>query len=221
VITFTLLMLKSRIVKPFFEASRDVVYLAHVPVRCRVSDSEKFGLTEETPIEVELSAQDLWDLSVLPASEHQELRAEPQAAEQRPAEAVSVVEQPVPTRAAPSRNNRISVPRIALALTLAVAAVSVFGARYQYQPPIPERPASPPSNSLQSEPASFEKAPLATDSQRPPVLFRNPFDASEVFEFPPDTSRAEARAAVADLLVKRATERQQQTETRLSQRRSH
>lgn len=40
-----------------------------------------------------------------------------------------------------------------------------------------------------------------------PVYFRNPFDATEVFEFPPGTSQAEARDAVADLLLKRARER--------------
>ncbi len=40
-----------------------------------------------------------------------------------------------------------------------------------------------------------------------PVRFRNPFDKSEVFEFPAGTSRAEARAAVAKLLRQRARER--------------
>lgn len=41
-----------------------------------------------------------------------------------------------------------------------------------------------------------------------PLQFRNPFDWSEVFEFPPGTSRAEARAAVAEVLVQRARDRQ-------------
>lgn len=41
----------------------------------------------------------------------------------------------------------------------------------------------------------------------PPVRFRNPFDKSEVFEFPAGTSRAEARKAVAQLLRERARER--------------
>ena len=40
-----------------------------------------------------------------------------------------------------------------------------------------------------------------------PVYFRNPFDASEVFAFPPGTGQSEARDAVADLLLKRARER--------------
>jgi hypothetical protein len=37
-----------------------------------------------------------------------------------------------------------------------------------------------------------------------PVLFKNPFDRTEVFEFPPGTSQAEARDAVAEALMERA-----------------
>jgi hypothetical protein len=41
-----------------------------------------------------------------------------------------------------------------------------------------------------------------------PVRFTNPFDPTEVFEFPTGTSEEEAHAAVADLLVNRARERE-------------
>ena len=37
-----------------------------------------------------------------------------------------------------------------------------------------------------------------------PVRLKNPFDRSEVFEFPPGTTHAEARDAVAKLLLERA-----------------
>lgn len=40
-----------------------------------------------------------------------------------------------------------------------------------------------------------------------PVRFRNPFDKTEVFEFPPGTTKAEARDAVAQILLDRAAER--------------
>jgi hypothetical protein len=40
-----------------------------------------------------------------------------------------------------------------------------------------------------------------------PMRFRNPFDASEVFEFPPGTTPIQARDAVAELLSQRARER--------------
>ncbi len=44
--------------------------------------------------------------------------------------------------------------------------------------------------------------------ESPPVRFTNPFDATEVFEFPPGTSEAEARQAVAAVLLQRARDRQ-------------
>ena len=47
----------------------------------------------------------------------------------------------------------------------------------------------------------------AVDSPDPPVRFTNPFDRSEVFEFPPGTSQAEARQAAAERLLQRARER--------------
>jgi hypothetical protein len=48
------------------------------------------------------------------------------------------------------------------------------------------------------------------EAQNLPTRFANPFDASEVFEFPPGTTEDEARAAVADILLKRARERRTQ-----------
>jgi hypothetical protein len=53
-------------------------------------------------------------------------------------------------------------------------------------------------------------APTATPPPPPPgepVRFKNPFDRSEVFEFPPGTSPAEARQAVAELLMERGRDR--------------
>lgn len=42
---------------------------------------------------------------------------------------------------------------------------------------------------------------------RPPVQVRNPFDATEVFEFPADTTKNEAHEAMAKLLLERARDR--------------
>lgn len=50
-------------------------------------------------------------------------------------------------------------------------------------------------------PDSRSKPPVVEGS---PVTFRNPFDRTEVFTFPPGTTVAQARAQVADLLFKRA-----------------
>ncbi len=41
----------------------------------------------------------------------------------------------------------------------------------------------------------------------PSIRVTNPFDSSEVFEFPPGTSRAEAHQFVANLLLQRARDR--------------
>ena len=60
-------------------------------------------------------------------------------------------------------------------------------------------------------PTPVETAPPTVASSPPtpaePVRVKNPFDHSEVFEFPPGTSPAEARQAVADLLMERARDR--------------
>jgi hypothetical protein len=62
-------------------------------------------------------------------------------------------------------------------------------------------------------------APLAAveappEIEQPPVQVANPFDKSEVFEFPAGTTDAQARDAVADMLMKRAMERQDQLNLR-------
>jgi hypothetical protein len=53
-----------------------------------------------------------------------------------------------------------------------------------------------------------------------PVKFINPFDATEVFEFPAGTTPVAARDAVAELLLNRARERRAETEFRLRDRKS-
>lgn len=49
---------------------------------------------------------------------------------------------------------------------------------------------------------------LIASSVIPTVRVRNPFDASEVFEFPAGTSHAESHEKVAQILLQRARERQ-------------
>jgi hypothetical protein len=49
--------------------------------------------------------------------------------------------------------------------------------------------------------------PDETQQKKSPVRYKNPFDPSEVFEFPPGTSPTKARELVADLLLQRARDR--------------
>jgi hypothetical protein len=60
--------------------------------------------------------------------------------------------------------------------------------------------------------------PVAAPPLEPPVRFINPFDATEVFEFPPGTTQSDARQAVADFLLQRARDRYQRPTPSLAQR---
>jgi hypothetical protein len=54
-------------------------------------------------------------------------------------------------------------------------------------------------------------APAPNAPPRAPVVqVINPFDATEVFEFPAETTKSEARNAIAELLLQRARERRRQ-----------
>jgi hypothetical protein len=66
---------------------------------------------------------------------------------------------------------------------------------------IPAVTTAPRSDTRTPEP------PPPTSTAPEPLRYPNPFDASEVFEFPPGTSEVEARDAVADLLLQRARDR--------------
>jgi hypothetical protein len=62
-------------------------------------------------------------------------------------------------------------------------------------------PVPPPRIAAVTLPAAPPK------TEQPLVRVRNPFDAFEVFEFPPETTMAEAREAMAQLLLQRARTR--------------
>jgi hypothetical protein len=88
----------------------------------------------------------------------------------------------------------------------ALAAGMLYGTA-----PAPAITPSPAPAEIAPEPpppaAEKPQTPAAESPVVTPVFFANPFDGSEVFEFPPGTSEREARDAVADALLKRARER--------------
>lgn len=91
-------------------------------------------------------------------------------------------------------------------LTLATAVVIAMGAAIVWQ--------WIPANHLPPAPAVaspalvvFPPVTVAEPEGRPPVQVKNPWDGTEVFEFPAGTSETEARETVAALLLQRARNR--------------
>lgn len=72
----------------------------------------------------------------------------------------------------------------------------------------PQPPASAAARSTAVNPGRA----LIASSSKPAVRVTNPFDATEVFEFPSGTSDAEGRDKVAQILLQRARERRSQWE---------
>ena len=97
----------------------------------------------------------------------------------------------------------LAYPAITLVVAALLMGVAVEGYPLTVRPLVTSTAAI--SRAAPIIPASPASAPL-------PVRFANPFDATEVFEFPPGTSEAEAHDAVADLLTKRAQDREERRE---------
>ena len=157
--------------------------------------NQRIAGSEAPDAEVELSAQDLLDLSI-PCDNNEIVSVEPSAAAPK-------------ERAAPAAAHRhVWFETIAALLILAVGtggALYVVGSNYRT------------SRSAAQERAPQSQLPASVpNGEGQPVLFANPFDANEVFEFPAGTSNAEARDAVAEILMERALERQRQFDARLS-----
>jgi hypothetical protein len=165
---------------------------------------------EPASTEVELSADDLLALAKVPsigepesapvASASASVHTAPasRSAESRPASSQM--------RAARAPSTRRVMWRIALALGLTTAAIVGGVPLYQYGSSRGAHPSSMPIS-----PQRWIGVDSSASDEEPegePVRFANPFDASEVFEFPPGTNEAEARDAVRRMLVERAMERQ-------------
>jgi len=95
---------------------------------------------------------------------------------------------------------------VAVVLGLAAIAIALW--------PSPQRPAAAAQTGL---PTVSTKASLSSSASQTvlpvdsPTRFANPFDASEIFEFPAGTTEDDARQSVAEILFERARERGVQT----------
>lgn len=163
-----------------------------------MNDPIYVDFTDASETEVELSAQDLMDLPpvAVPAESPQQAVTECRPVEHRSAEAAEV-------RKPARRPGLLTVPRMAWSVGLVVAAGVVVAANQMYSAPELPTPAPVIVSSIPQQPD-----PVPVEEERPPTLVRNPFDENEVFELAPGLSREEARAAVAQLLLERAAQRQ-------------
>jgi hypothetical protein len=92
------------------------------------------------------------------------------------------------------------------AIILQIAMVTIASGAIAYVATNPQQlartvVAAPPAHVI--APKTSPPPPLPPE----PVTFANPFDATEVFQFPSGTSETEARQSVAELLMQRARER--------------
>jgi hypothetical protein len=111
---------------------------------------------------------------------------------------------PEPAKSGYSGFVRRRTQRIDLVCTFAFAAVILSITAATGWRAVVGQPTAPPVATA----APSSAAPAAyTQPQRPLVHVTNPFDASEVFEFPAETTEAEARNAIAELLLQRAHDR--------------
>jgi hypothetical protein len=86
---------------------------------------------------------------------------------------------------------------VAIALPLVLAAIAAGYALYSDVEPTGAVSGSQPQ----------EWTAMDTEPPGEPLRVANPFDSTEVFEFPAGTSEAEAQEAVAAFLIERATRR--------------
>jgi len=154
--------------------------------------------------EVELSAE---ELQALPSTSEVVLA--------QSSESSAVKTTPAPIRPAPVENAWLSYMRELSAAqilgSLAVVIVTSIAVSANFNDPTAPGAATSPASAwspIPSRPSTIDSdEPQLLPAAKPSTFFKNPFDETEVFEFPPGTSYEEARAKVADLLMKRARER--------------
>jgi hypothetical protein len=156
------------------------------------------NLGEDT-IELELSPQDLLTLSRA-SGEANALapRVDAMSCAESALKAVSSTAPDTP------RMGRLSLARVGGVLSIAAAVIALAGAAHRaVVAPSVTAAAINPSGSPAADTTRWP-----AESTNSNVRIRNPFDASEVFDFPPGTSEAGARLAVSNILLRRARDRQ-------------
>ena len=96
---------------------------------------------------------------------------------------------------------------VAAALMIVIAIASLSTARLATEAKTNTTHQTPGLVAAATPVPTATQSPIPVGVEAQPLRFKNPFDKSEVFEFPPGTTLEEARASVADLLIQRAQDR--------------
>ncbi len=117
--------------------------------------------------------------------------------------------------AAPARTRRFRFWPVGLAIAVIGIATAIIWR------PAPHRVAQPMASlpAVKITPPAASEPALPAPPPAPPVRVRNPFDETEVFEFPAGTTKAEARQKISEVLLQRAVERRSQSQDRRRSRR--
>lgn len=153
-----------------------------------MKESGYIDFTDASETEVELTAQDLLSLPAAAVNKEQPVQPVVRASTEK-AKALP-----------PARRQGFSLPKMAWGVALAVVGGVVVAANHMYS--VPKR--------IEPVPVIVSTIPQEPDpvvEERPPTLVANPFDSSEVFELAPGLNEEEARAAVEQLLLERASQR--------------
>jgi hypothetical protein len=159
---------------------------------------------QDADSEVELSAEQLRELSVTSTSREQAERATLGAGLPVTLPASAPRSASPEAHGSGSRDDRSAVFRVGRSLGAVVAVMITGGALHHYGTSGTLDHAASPTLTRAASHAAWAIPEPGGDT----IRFANPFDASEVFEFPAGTTETEAREAVADFLVERAMNRQ-------------
>jgi len=163
-------------------------------------EGQKAPGTDDDTWELELNAGQMLELS-------QQADAAPTPQQSTPPAQTSGLlpaEPPQPGR----RPTRLRLWSLTLSVAAlgTVAAIAWWGRAAERKPPAVVLQAQAVTATATQMPA---EPPVPDAPPEPPVQVRNPFDAKEIFEFPPGTSETDARQQVVELLMQRARERRQ------------
>jgi len=168
-------------------------------------NSARFGdNSDEDTIELELRPEHVRALSLAGESSKQRVeRAPPPRRSHIP---------PAPRQTAHATDVWVSLT-VAAVLGITALVVALWPSDESAKTPAAAQAVVPATASTLDTFSGSTTHTMLSEAQPSPMRFTNPFDASEVFEFPAGTTEDSARQSVAEVLLERARERRTQLHT--------